>query len=417
MKYLSAILGIAAVLSVSEPAAAATIFFDQTSDVSFEIPEGWTACDGVTRASLKGEGPKGRMQALCSGFDNTGGARMIGKPDGSFALSIALAENGGVSLDELKDATPEAISAGSALMCEQVFHIAPNTMPCSFELASVAGQKAIVGHVHQTDVLYDASRIVMTFGHRGASYIFLVANPSATNDALMDQIISSTRVGERSTVIDSLSGNATGLTVSSSSADGSSISNESIAANGGTQGSFGNIPTKKLHFAMGPGISLEVPGGWTGCDSETAAQLGTPPATGEVKKVCDIVDPSIGARIIISPRDGSTITLAPIPSGLFTASFLASVTDQEVAAQSESMCQNVMHNPINGPPCKTDVGIVDGKRSIVGHLMARDGKLETLRMLIVPLGEGSVDIMLLTPLPTAKTEALVDAIVSSIRVE
>jgi hypothetical protein len=173
---------------------ATTITFDLAPEITFEVPTGWSACDPVTGAKLQGSPSKGALKTLCKGFNDKGGARMVGSPDGSVAMSFVLAKPGDFPPALFERMTPEQISSDSAALCQSVLHIPPSAAPCVFELRGVAGRTALVGRVEAPDGRFDLSRMVMVPGNRQtAIFIFLASPPSAEADDRMHEIIASIR--------------------------------------------------------------------------------------------------------------------------------------------------------------------------------------------------------------------------------
>lgn len=193
--YANKSLGLIALVFLCQPSNAATLIFAPGSEASIEIPDSWTACDLATLSLMKGGKPTGQMAINCGKFDNAGDAHMAGAPNSSIFASFVLAKNAHLSLDTLKDETPEQISAASENMCQGAFHIPPHTLPCRFDLQTVANHKAVIGHVRRPDIQqHDMLRIVAIFSRDGPVVMFSVTRPSAANDALMDKITSSIRI-------------------------------------------------------------------------------------------------------------------------------------------------------------------------------------------------------------------------------
>ena len=193
------LLGIAlAIFAVALPqdhAWAAALTFDTEPEITFEIPQGWVACDAATSAVLHGPVPAGRMAALCAAFDDTGGAKMVGSPDGTLVLSFR--GNGATVFppEYFRSATPENVSAKSAALCRATFKVSTGGPPCAFQLQNVAGRPALVGRIQTPDGKFDIGRMVVVSGKsRSATFAFLTTAPGQDSSNRIDAILASIRV-------------------------------------------------------------------------------------------------------------------------------------------------------------------------------------------------------------------------------
>lgn len=192
-------LALSAVALTQEHAWAATLMFDTEPEVTFEIPQGWVACDSATNAKLQGPAPAGRMAALCAAFDDTGGAKMVGSPDGTLVLSFSVNGPTVFPLEYFRSATPEKVSAKSAALCQATFKISPGGMPCAFQLQNVAGRPALVGRVQTPNGQFEIGRMIFVPGKsRSAVFAFLASPPSADTSSRIDAIAASIAVPGKS---------------------------------------------------------------------------------------------------------------------------------------------------------------------------------------------------------------------------
>ena len=193
------LLGIAlalfAVALPEEHARAAKLMFDTEPEVTFEIPQGWVACDAATGAVLQGPVPAGRMAALCAAFDDTGGARMVGSPDGSLVLTFSINGPTVFPPEFFRAATAEKVSAQSAALCRATFKVSTGGPPCTFQLQNVAGRPALVGRIQTPDGKFDVGRMVVVSGKsRSATFAFLTTAPGPDSGNRIDGILASIRV-------------------------------------------------------------------------------------------------------------------------------------------------------------------------------------------------------------------------------
>lgn len=195
------LLGIAlALLAVALPkgnAQASGLTVNSAPEITFDIPNGWVACDAETSAKLQGPTPAGRMAALCAAFDETGGARMVGTPDGTLVLSFAINGPTVFPPDIFRSMTPEKVSARSAALCQSTLQIPPGGPTCVFALETVASRSALVGHVKTPNGQFEVARMMFIPGKtRSAIFNFLASPPSSDNNARIDAIVASIRVAE-----------------------------------------------------------------------------------------------------------------------------------------------------------------------------------------------------------------------------
>ena len=182
----------AAALSFGETGHAATLTFDSAPEITFDIPTGWSACDPATLAELQGPPPKGELKTLCKGFDDKGGARMVGSPNGLLALSFTVVESDTFPVSTV---SPSMISERSAGICQSVLHVSPRDGDCVVELGKVANRPALVGRARPHGWRYDLGRVIVVLGdQRSAVFIFLSLSPTADTNSGMEAIIASIRV-------------------------------------------------------------------------------------------------------------------------------------------------------------------------------------------------------------------------------
>jgi hypothetical protein len=193
-------LSIAALVFVAafSPAAAVTLTFAQAPDITFEIPAGWSACDAPTRAALHGPPPNGELKDLCKDYNDKGGARAIGTPDGSVMMSFVLTKPDEFPPSYFKAVTPKTISGLSAGLCQRVFQAPPGEASCVFTLRNIANRNAMAGWVRPPNGRFDFGRmLIVPGGQRSAAFILLTKSPTADTNVRMDAIVASIRVSEK----------------------------------------------------------------------------------------------------------------------------------------------------------------------------------------------------------------------------
>jgi hypothetical protein len=173
---------------------AATLQVGLAPEVSFDVPDGWTACDPTINQALTVPAVQ-KTKSLCRGFDNKGGAQMVASPDGSLVLSFASLDPSIFPPSYFQNSTSRSVSDQSANMCQSAFHLDAGKVPCVFELGTVSGRKAIVGHASTPNGEFEIGRVVFTSDDmRTVTFIFMAALPSAKAGDQMDEIVKSIRM-------------------------------------------------------------------------------------------------------------------------------------------------------------------------------------------------------------------------------
>ena len=190
---------IAAFLLVSicwqNSATATTLHVGFAPDITVEIPQGWTACDARTRTELGGDAPLGQMKKLCDGFDDKGGATMVGTPDGMLALNFASLDRSKVfSSTFFENTNQQQISDFGSSVCVSAFHLSSKT-PCVFEFDKVADRRALVGRISTPNGEFEVGRVVLLpDGAKNSVFIFFASVPSDQTDDGMNAIVHSIRI-------------------------------------------------------------------------------------------------------------------------------------------------------------------------------------------------------------------------------
>jgi hypothetical protein len=180
------------------PAHAVTLSFDTAPEITFEVPAGWVACDPVTAAALQGPRLDGKTKDLCTDFDSAGGARLVGSPDGSLAVSFVVNDSNDLPPSYFRDASPQLIADASATLCKSAFNVTDATTNCAFELASVANRPAIVGHVRTPHGEYEVGRMVIVASDsHSVAFVFMATPADITTQDMINTFVASIRIAAK----------------------------------------------------------------------------------------------------------------------------------------------------------------------------------------------------------------------------
>jgi hypothetical protein len=118
---------------------------------------------------------------------------------------------------------------------------------------------------------------------------------------------------------------------------------------------------------------------------------------------------------MVSSPDGSlALSFASLDPSIFPSSYFQNSTPQSVSDQSANMCQSAFHLDASKVPCVFELGIVSGRKAIVGHVSTPNGELEIGRVVFASDGSRTVTFIFMAALPSAKTSDQMDEIVQSI---
>jgi hypothetical protein len=173
-------------------------------------------------------------------------------------------------------------------------------------------------------------------------------------------------------------------------------------------------------IAVGGGLSIAVPAGWTACDAPTRALLGGKEASGALgKKFCADFDSKGGAKAVLdpSPADSLAVSMAFTPNQPFPEEFYNSATPDKLHTLGDDECANTFGAEAASATCVFTVQTVAGHHALSGIMRPTSSGTgaDSIRLVTVGAHGGSV-ILIFFGSHIAK-DPRIEAILDSVTVE